>query len=68
MSIMALLANGKRHTKEDLRKNPVKKKTPNKTLNIPVSKLNENHKTHLINFFDGNNPKRSRKLGLDSDE
>lgn len=51
MSIMALLANGKRHTKEDLRKNPVKK-IPKKTLNISVSKLNETHKTHLINFFD----------------
>lgn len=25
---------------------------PNKTLNISVSKLNETHKTHLINFFD----------------
>ena len=33
---------------------------PNKTLNIPVSKLNGR--------FYGNNPKRSRKLGLNSDE
>jgi transposase len=29
-------------------------KTTNRTLNRPVSQLNENHKKHLISFFDEN--------------
>lgn len=30
---------------------PRLKKIPNKTLNIPTSKLNATHKTHLVNYF-----------------